>query len=319
MKSKKTVASGILENVSGLMDYELLVSRPGIKEADSDFMWASSFRAPIGINFVGGEGSLNLFLPEGSEDDKDKKIFLTRVGAKFQDGMWQVRKSLKEVHGEYGFALRNGLSNFRSLVLDHSYIQRGRYYAHFTFNVNDLDELSEGLMSFAEIIEGYRVEYLRKLHDPANVFDDIDERGDISMVTVEITQSSGPKANEFSEDMVYFVMSNFLDDGIKTIGKVRNNKVPKILAHSGLTDISHGVKYFKSGNELIIDLIQRIALDYIVLYGLYGAAGENYLHLMLPIPSQQTSSLLRAVRKLAGESSEWKIKLIEISSYSDLP
>lgn len=87
MGKRLTMASEILDRVSGIMNYELMISTAGIREADSNFMWAATFRAPVGINFIHNDVSINLFLPEGSENQKDVNLFFNRMGAKLQDGL----------------------------------------------------------------------------------------------------------------------------------------------------------------------------------------------------------------------------------------
>lgn len=49
MISDRTIAREILENIIDIVDYVIIVSTPGVREADSGFMWSSSFRAPACI------------------------------------------------------------------------------------------------------------------------------------------------------------------------------------------------------------------------------------------------------------------------------
>jgi hypothetical protein len=76
MKFDGSITDDILRNMPLFLDYELLVSIPGIAEADSGFMWGSNFRAPVGISLQDGKVSFNLFLPAKSEKGQKYIAFL---------------------------------------------------------------------------------------------------------------------------------------------------------------------------------------------------------------------------------------------------
>ena len=165
-------------------------------------------------SFIGDSVYMNLFLPEGSEEEKDKKLFLSRINAKLQDGLWQARRSLDELNGIYSQSLKMAMNGFRSLILDYTYILRGRYYAHFIFNSTDLQQISSLLVSFADSVDGLRVEHMRRLGPSSPLFSGNSGEDDVSAVTISISTSG--TADDSAHD-TFFVMGSRMEQGRKTI------------------------------------------------------------------------------------------------------
>lgn len=315
MKPKGDMASEILEQMSDLLNYELLVSTPGIKEPDSNFMWASNFRAPVGINVIQEEVSFNLFLPEGAENDKDKKLFFSRVGAKLQDGLWQVRRIMSDLSEVYASIIKMALEQFNSVILDYSFIQEGRYYSHFTFNESDLAQISAVLISLTDVIQGYNIEFLRKLKKHIFIFNGIEEIEEVSTVTVEIYPADLERGIKPRGAESFFVMANYLNGGVKTVGIKKDGSAPNILDPFSLSEIYGNVVSFKSRNKHVMELVKRIASNFIILYGIYGAASDDYLRIMLPLPRQQKSALIKVLNDIMGNHPDWNIKISEVSDF----
>lgn len=318
MKPEESFASIALKNVSKIMDYELLVSRPGASEPDSNFIWASTFRAPVGVSFVRENVYFNLFLPEGSENEGDKKIFLNRVGAKFRDGLWQVRRSMEQFNGLYGPPMKMAVTSFRTLILDYTYISNGRSYAHFTFNEADLDNISTALLSVTNLVEGLQVEYLKKIKDEVTVFKVINEDDKVSTLTLEASHNDFSDSSQQLEDEVFFILSNVLEKGVKTVGKASKNAIPEILMPTDVKEVDGGIVSFDSRNKLLVNLVELMASSYIVVYGFYGSAVNGDINLAINVPTQQTSALMRILRQLIQDTESWSIKLKEITYFKDL-
>lgn len=316
MKPYGDIASEILEQVSDLLNYELLVSTPGIREPDSNFMWAEKFRAPVGINVIEDEVSFNLFLPEGSENEKDKKLFFSRVGAKLENGLWQVRREMSDLSEIYSQTIKMALTQFGSVILDYSYIQEGRYYSHFTFNESDLAGISATLIALNDVIHGYNIEYLRNLKTHAAIFNGVEEIGDLATVSIEIFKDGASKNG--IDGHFPFVMANFMNGGVKTLGKHIGRSPPQILEAKDVASIRGDIVSFKSKNIHITELVKLVASNFIVLYGMYGIANGETMKLMLPIPRQQTNILLKVLNTLIVDHPGWNIKLAELSEFGDL-
>ncbi|WMT45588.1 MAG: hypothetical protein RE469_05165 [Cuniculiplasma divulgatum] len=58
--------------------------------------------------------------------------------AKFQDGLWQVRGNVSELSTVHENVLNLAVSGFQSVVLNYSFIEKGRYFLHFIFNSQEL-------------------------------------------------------------------------------------------------------------------------------------------------------------------------------------
>lgn len=317
MLSEESFASRALKNVSTLMDYEILVSRPGISEPDSNFIWASTFRAPIGVSIVRDEVFFNLFLPAGSENEGDKKLFLNRVGAKFQDDLWQVRRSMSQVSGNYGPAMKLALSLFKSAMVDYSYISNGRTYTHMVFNRDDLQGVSRALLSIPDQVEDLRIEYMKKTGREFTVFRAIDEKEEVSSVTIEASQSDSPPP-EGEGDPMFFLMGNILEKGVKTVGKVPGSGVPEILCPREPVQFGNSLVSFSSCNQFLMSLVELMAREYVVIYGFCGSASGNSINLTINLPSRQVPALLRILRKASSNSGEWQLNLNEVIAFSDL-
>lgn len=316
MKPKGDMASEILDQMSDLLNYELLVSTPGIKEADSNFMWAANFRAPVGINVIHEEVSFNLFLPEGAENDKDKKLFFSRVGAKLQDGLWQVRRIMSDLSEIYASIIKMALEQFSSVILDYSFIQEGRYYSHFTFNESDLAQISAVLISLTDVIQGYNIEYLRRLKKHIHIFNGVDEIEEVSTVTVEIYPSNTKSSTKLRSVESFFVMANYLNGGVKTVGITKDGYAPGILEPYDLSEVNGNIVSFKSKNKHVNELVKKIASNFIILYGIYGAASTDYLRIMLPLPRQQKSILIKVLNGVMNGHPDWNIKISEVSDFA---
>ena len=272
MNANKSSAYRALENISNMMNYEILISRRGISDPDSDFIWASTFKAPVGISFIGENIFFNLFLPEDSEKDADKKLFLKRVEAKLQDGLWQVRRSMGQVVGNYGPALKLAVSSFRSAVLDYSYIEKGRTYVHFLFNEADLDGISRMILAVSNQIDDLRVEYLRNISNDVNVFSALRENEDVSAVTVEISPSDGKAESGSAGDVMFFVLGGVMDNGVKTLGTTKGKKVPEVLEPVEENPLGDGIQSFHSSNPYLRSLVKSLAESYAVIYASPGPA-----------------------------------------------
>ena len=311
-----SLASEILDKISGIMYYELMISTSGIREADSNFMWATTFRAPVGINFIHSNVSIILFLPEGSEYQKDENLFFNRVGARLQDGLWQVRRSLSELSDVYGSALHLGMSTFRSLMVNYSYIHRGRYNAHFTFNSKDLMDISSLIVTYSDVADGYRVEYMRKLYRHSKIYDWINSRDKVAMVTLQVSRPVGNTDLPNPTHEMPIILSDFLDErGIKGMALAGDHPVPEILETSDVSEFSGKVTAFWAKNEVITQLVSRLATDFIVLYGLYGIAYPDAIRLVIPVPVQQTSALMRLLKGIMTDFTKWDLKLLEVTDY----
>ena len=316
MGKRLILASEILDRISGIMDYEMLVSTSGIREADSNFMWATTFRAPVGINFIRGNVSINLFLPQGSENSKDVNLFFNRVGAKFQDGLWQVRRNLTELSDVYGSALQLAVSTFRSLMVDYSYIHKGRYHAHFTFNSRDLLDISSLIVTYSDLADGYRVEYMRRLKNHSQVYRWINAKDKVTNVTLQIAREGTiPDGNDPSRD-VPFILANFLDDrGTKGIAISNGKSLPQLLKGHEESSFADHITSFWSTNEVLTYLVSGLASSNIVIYGLYGLADQDSIRLVIPVPVQQTTALLRLIKDAMTDFTKWDLKLLEITDY----
>lgn len=318
MKPDESLAAKALKSISSHMDYELLVSRPGITEPDSDFIWASTFKAPMGVSFIRDKIYFNLFLPEGSDSDGDKKLFLKRVGAKFQDELWQVRRSMDQVTGNYGPALKLAVSNFKSLVIDYSYIKKGRSYVHFIFNDAELERVSESLLSIANQLDGLRVEYLKKTRGEMTAFSVVDESDELSAVTIEINPPNGGRSMKSSDAEISFVMGNVLEDGVKTVGTGSVDRIPGIMMPENVSEIQDGLLSFDTCNPIIVRLVESMATEFIVVYGFYGAVVNGEISLTINVPTQQTPALLRILKVMSENDELWGVKLKEVAYFKDL-
>lgn len=316
MLSGKRSAASTLGEVSTIMDYEILLSRPGITEKDTNFIWASSFRAPLSVSFLEDQMFFNLFLPEGSDGDQEKKIFLNRVGAKFLDGFWQVRRSMDEVTGAYGMAIKIALGRFHSSVLDQVYIYRGRFYAHFVFSMDELPEVSEAVLRLTSEIEDLRVEYLRGLDENTLLYRNIMENEEASIVTF-IASPSGVNTKVNGKELP-FIMGNVPDTGVRIVARCNENAVPAVLRPGNVVGFNSGLLSFSSGNDFLQGLVKLMATNHIVFNGFYGSASGEALRLSVVVPSKQTTALVKLVSMLTENGSKLKVQLQEVTDFKSL-
>lgn len=317
MKREESIAVRSLKSISSAMDYELLVSRHGITEPDTDFIWASSFKAPIGVSLIEESLYFNLFLPKEAENDGDKKIFLKRVGAKLQDDLWQVHREMGEVTGNYGPPMQMAVTIFRSTLLDYMYIKNGRGFAHFVFNGAELEDISSTLLSVSGQVEGFRVEYLRRMGDGITLFRAIEESDKVSTLTVEISPL-GASSSDPEEKETFFAMANVLKEGIKSVGILSGENFPEILAAYDVTRIEGYVRSFKCRNSFLTDLVDMLAKEFIICYGFYGSASNSRISLAMNVPTQQITSVMKILGVVSGKQESWKMKLVEITRFRDI-
>lgn len=313
MPADESFASSAIKMISSFMNRELLVSRPGISEPDSDFLWASTFRAPMGISFADDSIYLNLFMPEDSDLDGERKLFLKRVNAKLQDDLWQVRRNLKDAVGNYGNALRIMMENFSTVMLDYSYIEKGRAYTHFIFNEMDLPLISSGLLALPPSNEDLRVELLRSTNRKCRLFRPPDNVGTASSVTITITRGDMENGEDDEAEGMFFTMGSLVDSGVKMVGKKAGSDLPELLMPTGAAREVGEVVAFRSRNPFLVSFVEAVAREYLVIHGCFGSATPSRINLTINVPPQQVSTLLSTLRRLAGESRECRISLVEVT------
>lgn len=301
-------------DVSSLLNYEVLISRPGITEPDTDFIWASTFMAPLGLSFVREDMYFNLFLPEGSENDGNKNLFLKRVGAKLQDGLWQVRRRMDEVTGNYGEPMRRALTLFRTLMIDHAYINNGRAHVHFRFNDADLPGISRMLLGVSNDLSDMRVEYLRKSSGEIASLGSLGPDAEISAVTIEASPMHGNPDQKLNSGGLSFVLASLVTDGVKGSGIINGEGFPPVLDPADLEEIGDGLVAFRARNPFLVSLVERIASEYVVVYGYFGSVKDGSISLTISVPYRQISALLRVLNSVIGEQEGWNLKLKEVTS-----
>jgi hypothetical protein len=315
MKFDGSVTNDILNKMPLFLDYELLVSIPGIAEPDSGFMWGSNFRAPVGISLQDGKVSFNLFLPAKSEREKSISLFFNRVGAKFQDGLWQVRRDMSELSTVYENVLNLAVSGFPSVVLDYSFIEEGRYFAHFIFNSEELPSISGALVSFSKLIPGLRIEYLRKLEHAAGAFSEVSETDETTVVCIGIEPKDD--GQNLKDQDFFFVMANFIENGAKIVGSYLNrdkdSKLPNILKAEEAYEIGSGVWSLKCQNPLLSSFLTLSKAHYLIVASIYGIARTNSADVLLTMPSVQMSVFLSILSELAESNPEWNLTIKEVS------
>lgn len=315
MKAMGELASNILGKMRELVDCELLVSTPGIKEPGSNFMWASSFRAPVGIDVIGEEVTFNLFLPEGAEHDNDKKLFFNTVNAKLVDGLWHARRNMKDLSESYASVIRMALTSFRSVILDQSFIEEGRYYAHFIFNQQELPAISNALISLAGEVRGYRIEYIRKLRNRESIFNEVEELGTVSTIVLVISKKGNENVDRKESADVPFIMAKLINQGVKTIAKAQESGIPQLLSSGKTSEIKDRIVEFDTSNNLITDLVRNSSQNFIIIYGLFGYVKGESIFLMLPIQRKQIGAFLQVLNDLREQYKEWDISIPEIERF----
>lgn len=313
MSDQENISSGALKKTSEIMHYEALVSRPGISQPDSNFIWGSTFRAPIGISIKDDKAFFDIFLPEGAENEADKKIFLNRVGATLKDGIWHVRRDNDQLRNTYGPALKFALLSFNTLFNDYSYIENSRVYIHFLFNESDLSAVSRIFLSLDTEALGLRLEYLRKLKDGSTAFEDLEYTGDAVSVTVAICKNED--TCDDGSERVNFLMSSTLNDGVRTVAYSQDGNVPEILKPLSMQKVNDKVSTFYCSNEIVKRLMDTMFADATVFYGYHGFASDNTVSLTINLPKQLIASLLRAIGKIEQETKNYSIRLKEVVNF----
>lgn len=315
MKFDGSITSDILNNMPLFLDYELLVSTPGIAEPDSGFMWGTSFRAPVGISLQEGRVSFNLFLPAKSEKDKNIALFFSRVGAKFQDDLWQVRREMSELSEVYENVLNLAVKSFPSVVLDYSYIEEGRYFAHFTFNSAELRQISEALVTFSQMIPGMRLEYLRKMEHAAGAFGEVAETEETTVACIRLEPADDGKTT--MENDFFFVLANFIENGTKVVGSYlspnTNSSIPKILEAVEQNEVGPGIWSLKCRNSLFSSFLKLSKANYLIVANIYGIARTYSADLLITMPSVQMSVFMSIMAKLRQSNPEWNLTIREVS------
>lgn len=314
MNKEETISSISLKNTSNIMQYEAMVSRPGISQPHSNFIWASTFKAPIGISVKDDQAFFDIFLPEGSENEGDKKLFLNRVGAKLQDGIWHARRTNEQLKDVYGPNLNFPLLSYNTLFNDYSYIENGRVYIHFLFNVKDLSVVSNLFLSLDTEALGLKLEFLRKLNEGTTAFHDLRNWKDSVSVTIEASkdgefENTGPeKAN--------FLMSKTLNVGVKSLAYAKEGKLPGILEPHEPEQLEGNIFTFYCSNKLIVRLMDLMFEESAIFYGYHGYATENKLSLTINLPKPLIALLLRVIGKVEKDVAGYTIRLREVVDFS---
>lgn len=201
-------------------------------------------------------------------------------------------------------------------MVDYSYIHKGRYYAHFTFNSRDLPDISSLIITYSDIADGYRVEYMRRLGGHSQVYDRINTRDKVTNVTLQISRETGKTPGNGSSTGTPFILADFLDErGVKGMAIPGSQPIPEIFETSESSEFSEGIISFWTGNEVLTRLVSRLASNFIVLYGLYGVAYNDYIDLVIPVPVQQTTALILQLKEIMTDFTKWDLKLLEITDY----
>lgn len=314
MNTEESISFRALSKTTEIMQYEALISRHGIIQPDSNFIWRSTFQAPLGININGERGFFDIFLNEGAENEPDKKLFLNRVDAKLKDGIWHVRRTDEELKGSYGNMTNFPLLSFNSLFNDYSYIANGRIYIHLLFNENDLSAVSRAFLSIDTAGLGIRLEFLRRLKEGATAFCDLKEREDASSVTIEI--SSDGNFDDEGEAVAHFLMNPNLKKGVRTLLSAPGGKIPEIMKPLDPQKINDNVTAFYCSNEVIFGLMKKMFEESIIFFGYHGFATENKISLTVNLPDPLKTSLIRVVGKVENEVPDYSIRIREVVEFA---
>ncbi len=317
MDKKNCHAFKGLKKIHELLDFEVLMSRPGISEPDSRFIWASTFMAPESAVFIDGQMFLNLFLPEGSENDPEKKIFLNRVGAKFQDGLWQVRRRMDQLKGQYGGPMQTAMSVFKTAIVDQMYIRKGRNYGRLLINHSELEFYSRILLRVQKERPDFRIEYYRPFdgRDSAFLIPGMEE--ELVFVTLEFHKNTQPDPTVSGEDEFFFTLANFVEGGVKAVALSKYSNVPEILASVEVSSPTENVFTFKSNNEFILSLVRALANQYVVILGYYGTINRENATLTVAMPREQIQIFMRTLAEVANEAHECNPIITEVVSLKD--
>lgn len=317
MDKKNCHAYNGLKRINEVLDVEFLVSRSGVGEPDSNFIWASTFMAPESLVVLDGQMFLNLFLPEGSENDPEKKFFLNRVGARLQDGLWQVRRRMDQLKGQYGAPAQFTLSTFKTAIIDQVYIKNGRNYAHLLMNRSDVEVYSRLMLRVQKEMPDIRVEYFRKFgtESCAYLIPGLEE--DLLFVTLEFGYEDSPLPTGKDEGEFFFTLANFVEGGVKAIARTRTGVIPEIMAPDEISTPAENVYAFKSNNRFILSLFRAIANQYVVIFGSYGSISPGKATLTVAMPKQQVQTFMRILANVADEVNDCTPNITEVMSIGD--
>ena len=124
-----------------------------------------------------------------------------------------------------------------------------------------------------------------------------------------------PDGKDSARD-IPFILGNFLDQrGVKGIAISDGKSLPEFLQGHEEFPLSDQITAFWSRHEILTYLVSRLAANYIVVYGLYGIADEDSIRLVIPVPVQQTTTLMRLIKEAMTDFTKWEIKLLEITDY----
>lgn len=316
MSEEGSISERTLKETSKIMQYEILISRPGISEPDSSFIWASTFNAPLGISIQGEEVYFDLFLPSGAENEGDKKLFLNRVGAIFQDGIWQVRRTHQQMKNIYGPMIKYTLTSTRTLFMDYAYIEKGRVYIHSLFNENDLPMISNILLSVDTKSLDLRLEYLRKVDKGSTAFTCLKTNGENSSVTIEVSTNGKPAGKGTETGKLQFLMGTAMDKGVRTIAYAADGVIPEIMKPLNVEKIDENVYSFFSANEVFTSLMKLMIEENTIFYGYHGYATEETLTISVNLPKPLTTSLLRVLGKLGQKLPDQEIRIREVVDFN---
>ena len=318
MHNENGVTAKTFRLLSSIMDYEALFSKPGIGEIDSNFIWASKFVLPIGIGFVRDKIFFNLFLPEDSKSEGDMNIFLNRVRAKPNDGLWQVRREMDQTKGTYGGGLKAALLQFRSMILLRSYIKGGRIYTHFLCNSADLKGGSKLILSLPKSEEDLRVEFIRRTKGNFHILSELQDFGDVYALTFLVRDTKQKKSEGMKGEETVFALGLVQENGVRAVGSSMGNNIPEILEAKDVNSLGGSVLSFNTHNKLLIRLMEYASSEYIVIYGFYGIASGDTITMTLSTPRQQTAPIMRLIRELSSEFPSLDIRLVEILSSKEI-
>jgi hypothetical protein len=211
--------------------------------------------------------------------------------------------------------LNAAVSFYPSVVLDYSYIEEGRYYAHFIFNSGELHKVSEALVTFSQMIPGMRIEYLRKLEHAAGAFNEVAETEETTVACIGIEPADDGK--NLVEDDFFFVMANFIENGAKVVGSylnpTKNTTLPKILQAGEISEVSPGVWSLRCQNSLLSSFLTLSKAEYLIVASIYGIARTYSADLLITMPSVQMSVFMSILAKLREGNPEWNLTIREVS------
>ena len=306
-----------LKKIPNLLDFEVLMSRLGVSESDSNFIWASTFTAAESIASLDGQLFLNLFLPEGSENDPEKKLFLNRVGAKFQDGLWQVRRRMDQLKGKYGAFIQTTLYTFKTAVFDQMYIKNGRVYGRLLINHSELEPFSRLLMKVKKERPDLRVEHYGK-YDRNGMPYLIQRLGEeLTFVTVEFGYGNPHLLPVDEEGDFFFILAHFVESGVKAVASSADGKIPDLLVAEDISNPNENLFTFRSNNKFINSLLRALANQFVVVFGFFGTVGRDNATLTAAMPKEQVQVFLRTLSSVTEESKECKPVILEIVSSKD--